>query len=102
MSAILGTEVVIEPADPVTGERITVTVQGESAVATPATVVVFVGADAGRGPSAETCCTSLNFFTDRATARSWAGEHPRVGGIVADLADATRLGATIFGGALTS
>ncbi|MDX5962037.1 alkylmercury lyase family protein [Rhodococcus opacus] len=102
MSAMLGTEVVIESADPVTGERVTVTVRGENAIATPATVVVFVGAAAGHGPSAETCCTSLNFFTDRGTARSWAEEHPRVGGLVVDLADATRLGATIFGGALTT
>ncbi|MBC2644920.1 MULTISPECIES: alkylmercury lyase family protein [unclassified Rhodococcus (in: high G+C Gram-positive bacteria)] len=102
MSAMLGTEVVIESADPVTGEPITVTVRGESAVANPATVVVFVGAEAGHGPSADTCCTSLNFFTARATAQSWAHEHPQVGGIVVDLADSTRLGATIFGGALTT
>ncbi|MEU2004619.1 organomercurial lyase [Rhodococcus sp. NPDC019627] len=34
MSAMLGTEVVIESADPVTGERIAVTVRGESATAT--------------------------------------------------------------------
>ncbi|BAH48260.1 alkylmercury lyase family protein [Rhodococcus opacus] len=102
MSAMLAAEVVIESADPVTGEHITVTVHGESAVATPATVVVFVGADAGHGPSADTCCTTLNFFTDRGTARSGADEHPQVGGIVVDLADATRLGATIFGGALTT
>ncbi|MDI9938855.1 alkylmercury lyase family protein [Rhodococcus sp. IEGM 1351] len=102
ISAMLGAEVMIESADPVTGGRITVTVRGENAIATPATVVVFVGAAAGHGPSAETCCTTLNFFTDRDTARSWAEEHPQVGGIVADRADATRLGARIFGGALTT
>ncbi|MFL1596201.1 alkylmercury lyase family protein [Rhodococcus ruber] len=49
-------------------------------------------------PSAPSCCTHRNFFADRATARGWADGHPQVGGIVVDLADATRLGVTIFGG----
>ncbi|MHA4854888.1 organomercurial lyase [Rhodococcus sp. MSC1_016] len=92
----------IDSADPVTGKRITVTVHEESAIATPTTVVVFVGAAAGHGPSADACCTTLNFFASAATAKSWIAEHPQVAGTVVGLAEATRLGAAIFGGALTT
>ncbi|WP_235671213.1 organomercurial lyase, partial [Aeromonas caviae] len=68
MSAMLGAEVMIESVDPDTGDSITVTVRGQEATANPATVVVFIGAEAGQGPSADTCCIYLNFFTDREVA----------------------------------
>ncbi|WP_236603592.1 organomercurial lyase [Rhodococcus sp. WAY2] len=102
MSAMLGTEAVIESADPVTGERIAVTVRGESATATPATVGGVRRCD-GRAGSVRGHVLHLpEFFTDEATARSWTGEHPQVGGTVVALDHATRLGATIFSGTLTT
>lgn len=102
MSAMLDAEVMIESVDPATGDSITVTVDGEEVAANPATVVVFVGAEAGQGPSADTCCTYLNFFTDREAAQRWADDHPQIGGHIVTLAEATRLGVAIFGGALST
>jgi hypothetical protein len=98
MSAMLdGIDVVIDSADASTGERITVTVRGEDAIADPATTAVFIGAQSAQGPSADTCCDYLNFFTDRPAAEAWATANPHIGGIVVDLAEATRCGAAIFG-----
>ncbi|CRK54574.1 Alkylmercury lyase family protein [Rhodococcus sp. RD6.2] len=98
MSAMLGgVDVVIDSADASTGEQITVTVRGEVATADPATTVVFIGAQSAKGPSADTCCDYLNFFTDRPAAEGWATANPHIGGVVVDLADATRCGAAIFG-----
>ncbi|MFC7450142.1 alkylmercury lyase family protein [Rhodococcus daqingensis] len=97
MSAMLSAEVVITSADASTGEPICVTVRGEEVTAEPATTVVFVGARSAQGPSAETCCNYLNFFTDRPSADAWATANPDVGGVVVGLADATRCGAAIFG-----
>ena len=78
MSAMLDADIVIDSADASTGEPITVTVHGEDATADPATTVVFVGAQSAEGPSADTCCNYLNFFTDRQTAETWArGPHRR-------------------------
>ena len=102
MSAMLDAEVIIESVDPGTGDSITVTVRGEEVAANPATAVVFVGSETGQGPSADTCCTYLNFFTAREVAQRWADDHPQVGGLVVALAEATRLGVAIFGGALST
>jgi Alkylmercury lyase len=102
MSAMLDADIVIDSADASTGEPITVTVHGEDATADPATTVVFDGAQSAEGPSADTCCNYLNFFTDRQTAETWAAAHTDVGGVVVDLADATRCGAAIFGPLLST
>lgn len=103
MSAMLGgVEVVVDSADASTGEHITVTVRGEDAAADPVTTVVFIGAQSAQGPSADTCCNHLNFFTDRRAAEAWATAHPHVDGIVVDLAEAARCGAMIFGPLLDS
>ncbi|WP_433764890.1 alkylmercury lyase family protein [Prescottella agglutinans] len=98
MSAMLGgVEVVIDSADASTGEHIAVTVCGDEATADPATTVVFIGAQSAQGPSADTCCNYLNFFTDRPAADAWATANPHIGGIVVDLDEATQCGAAIFG-----
>ncbi|WP_067834689.1 organomercurial lyase [Nocardia lijiangensis] len=96
LAAMLDTEVYVDSSDPVTGEPITVAIEPRSARAQPATVVVFVGGRAVRGPSADTCCNYLNFFTNRSGAEAWAAEHPEIGGIVLDLAPAHDLGNQIF------
>lgn len=102
MAAMLDTPVTITSADPVTADPITVTVDGGHVTADPATTVVFVGAQAGPGPSADTCCHYLNFFTDRASAQGWADTHPGIGGVIVELPDAHHLGTTIFGHLLHS
>lgn len=87
----------IDSADAQTGDRITVEVRGEVAIADPVTTVVFIGAQSAQGPAADTCCNHLNFFTGRPSAESWAMAHPDIDGIVVGLADATRCGAAVFG-----
>lgn len=103
ISTMLGDiDVVIDSVDPSTGDPISVKVRGEDTTADPVTTVVFVGAQSVQGPSADTCCNYLNFFTDHPTAEAWAQAHPHVGGIVVELADATRCGAAIFGSLLAT
>ncbi|WP_249643827.1 alkylmercury lyase family protein [Nocardia sputi] len=97
IGAMLGTQVIITTTDPVTSDPITITADNQLATAQPATTVVFVGAQAGLGPSAETCCSHLNFFTERRTAQKWADDHPGVDGDIVELPDAHHLGTAIFG-----
>ncbi|WP_433561217.1 organomercurial lyase [Nocardia sp. CA-151230] len=52
---------------------------------------------AGEGPSADSCCNDLSFFTDRGTAQRWSDAHPHLDGTILDLPDAHRLGNDIFG-----
>ncbi|MFI6213264.1 alkylmercury lyase family protein [Nocardia brasiliensis] len=96
MAAMLDTDVTIDSGDPVTGEPITVALADQRLHAQPGTAVVFVGGRALAGPSADTCCRYLNFFTDRAGADSWAADHPQISGVVLDLDEAHTLGIGIF------
>ncbi|BAX97224.1 alkylmercury lyase [Mycobacteroides stephanolepidis] len=98
ISAMLGgPHIGIVSVDPRTAETITVAVDGPEATAVPDSVAVFVGIHTGEGPSAETCCTLLNFFTDSESAGTWVDQNPHVTGMVIDLATATHCGAAIFG-----
>nr|WP_272944644.1 organomercurial lyase [Kribbella catacumbae] len=63
----------------------------------PAAAVVFIGADAGDGPSADCCCDYRNLFADHAAAMSWMAAHPQVPGQLLDQAEAEQLGASLFG-----
>ncbi|MFV8311969.1 alkylmercury lyase family protein [Mycobacteroides chelonae] len=101
ISAMLGgRHVGIASADPRTGNPIAVTVSGQETTAVPDSTAVFLGFHTGEGPSADTCCTLLNFFTDSESAHRWADQHPQVTGLVIDLATATQCGAAIFGSLL--
>ncbi|MFD4439973.1 organomercurial lyase [Nocardia sp. NPDC058519] len=96
LAAMLDTDVEVSSTDPVTHTPITVTVHGQHLTAEPATAVVFVGGRATQGPTAESCCNYLNFFTDRPAAEAWAADHPEVPGLVLDLSQAHTLGNQIF------
>jgi hypothetical protein len=100
MPAMLGVDAVITTTDPVSDAPITVTVADGESTWDPATAVVFVGARAGSGPSADTCCDYLNIFTNRESAHAWTRAHPDVAGEIVDRAEAERLGREIFGGLL--
>jgi Alkylmercury lyase len=65
VSAMAGLPVVIESADPSTGEPITVKVGRANSTWHPATAVVYVGRTDSEcaGPSASVCCGYMNFFT---------------------------------------
>lgn len=94
--AMLGTDAIITTADPATGQPITATVATGQSIWEPSSAVVFVSAQAGAGPSADTCCAQLNMFTSRATAGQWARTHG-VADEILDQVDAEQLGRQIFG-----
>ncbi|MFF1819700.1 alkylmercury lyase family protein [Kribbella sp. NPDC058245] len=96
IAAMLDRNTRIESADVATGDPITVTTTAGHTNWEPAGAVAFIGADAGGGPSADSCCDYLNFFTDRAAAEAWTASHPAVPGQILDQAAAEDLGARLF------
>ncbi len=103
VSAMTGLPVVIESADPSTGEPVTVNVDGASSSWNPATAVVYVGrtGEGCAGPSASVCCGYMNFFATRAAATAWAASHPEITGGILDQARALQTGIGIFGDLLS-
>ncbi|HEY1619694.1 MAG TPA: alkylmercury lyase family protein [Streptosporangiaceae bacterium] len=98
MSAMLGQRVTITAAEPGTGRRITVAVDGGSARWTPAAAVVFAGATSDAScPAADRCCGYINFFTTRRAARAWARSHPEITGSILRRDKALRAGINEFG-----
>ncbi|MBF6439609.1 alkylmercury lyase family protein [Nocardia cyriacigeorgica] len=96
VAAMLDTDTEITSTDPVTHAPIIVTTRDQRLTATPATAVVFVGAQATQGPSADTCCNYLNFFADRPGAETWAAGNLAIPGQILDLDQAHALGNRIF------
>ena len=99
VSAMAGLPVVIESADPCTGEPVTVHVDGATSAWDPATAVVYVGrtGDECAGPSASVCCGYINFFANWAAASAWAASHPEISGGILGEARALQIGIGIFG-----
>jgi hypothetical protein len=99
ISAMTGRPVVIESADPSTGQPVTVNVDGANSASDPATAVVYVGRTGGQcaGPSASVCCGHMNFFASRAAASAWAASHPEITGGILGQARALQTGIGIFG-----
>jgi hypothetical protein len=99
VSAIAGLPVMIESADPSTGEPITVDVNQASSTWEPVTAVVYVGRTSNEcaGPSASVCCGYINFLATRATAAAWAASHPQITGGVFGQDRALQVGIGIFG-----
>ncbi len=104
VSEMLGRDVAITSADPLTQEPIAVSVRAGAAVWAPETAVVYVGANQPAESSSgdviaaeDRCCTVMNFFTDPGTAQQWIAENPAVSGVVLTQGQALRLGVDIFG-----
>jgi hypothetical protein len=97
ISAMVGRDTRIESVDVTTGQPVTVTTRSGASSWEPAGAVVFIGADAAGGPSADCCCDYLNFFTDHDGAQAWASAHPRVPGQILDQAAAEDRGVRLFG-----
>jgi Alkylmercury lyase len=97
MSAMLGEETRIDSVDVTTGHPVTVTMTGSASRWDPAGAVVFIGADAAGGPSADCCCDYPNFFTDTTAAQAWIAAHPHVPGQILTQAEAADLGTRLFG-----
>jgi hypothetical protein len=98
MSTMLGEDTRIDSVDVTSGHPVTVTMTARGGTGwDPAGAVVFIGADAASGPSADRCCDYLNFFTDVGAARAWTAAHPHVPGQILTQAEAADLGARLFG-----
>jgi len=99
ISAMAGLPVVIESADPSTGQPVTVNVDRADSTWDPATAVVYAGRTDGQcaGPSASVCCGYINFFATRAAASAWAATHPEIAGGILGQARALQAGIGIFG-----
>jgi hypothetical protein len=97
MSAMVGQDTRIESVDVTSGRPVIVTMRGGSSRWDPAAAVVFVGAHAAGGPSADCCCDYLNFFTDQDAARAWTSAHPHVPGRILNQGDAEDLAVRLFG-----
>lgn len=99
ISAMTGQPVVIESADPATGEPVTVDVDGASSTWHPAAAVVYAGrtSEQCEGPSASVCCGYMNFHATRAAAAAWAASHREITGGILDQDQALRTGISIFG-----
>lgn len=102
VAAMLGRDTQIESVDITGNHPVTVTTTGGRTSWDPAGAVVFIGADAGGGPSADCCCDYLNFFTDHDAATAWAAMHPQVPGQILTQREAEQLGADLFGPLLTA
>jgi Alkylmercury lyase len=99
ISAMTGRPVVIESADPATGDSVTVHVDGATSTWDPATAVVYVGYTGGQcdGPSASVCCGYMTFFATRASASAWASSHREIRGGILSQDRALKTGIGIFG-----
>jgi hypothetical protein len=97
MYAMLGEDTRIDSVDVTSGHPVTVTMTAGGTRWEPVGAVVFIGADAAGGPSADCCCDYLNFFTDIGAARAWTAAHPHVPGQILTQAEAVDLGARLFG-----
>lgn len=98
ISAMLGVDTEISSTDPLTAQPVTVqTVDGESSWRPDtAVVIVAAAAEGAEGPSADSCCSSINFFASRQTADVWNTSHSRLAAGILDPADAERFARRIF------
>lgn len=96
IAAMLRTDTRIDSVDVTTGEPITVTTTAGRVRWEPTGTVVFVGAEAGGGPSADCCCAHLNFFSSSSSARTWSKANPQVPGEVMGQSEALSLSARLF------
>jgi hypothetical protein len=71
--------------------------RGRSSSCDPAGAVVFVGVDAGGGPSADCGCDYLNFFADRASAQAWSSAPAHIPGQILSQSEAEDLSVRLFG-----
>jgi hypothetical protein len=95
----------IASVDPRSGQRVVVTVAAGVAVFDPdETVMVYAATSTGNGASnggggrsVDTCCSTINFFTDSMSARTWLDARPDLTATVLGQDGAVALGRDIFG-----
>lgn len=100
IAPMLNADTRIDSTDHTTGQPVRITTTAGHTRWEPAGAVVFLAAGAGRGPSADSCCDYLNFFTDAATANAWTTAHPHIPGQVLHQEQAETLATQLFGALL--
>jgi hypothetical protein len=96
MPFMLGTDATITSADPHTGQPVRVTISNGSATYQQAEAVIVYAATGDAGPSVDTCCSTINFFTSASNAQAWIAAHPGLAATVLDQDQAVTLGRNIF------
>ncbi|WP_375155090.1 organomercurial lyase [Micromonospora sp. 4G55] len=66
---MLGTDATITSADPHTGQQVRVTITNGAATYQPAEAVIVYAATGATGRSVDTCCSTINFFTNASRPR---------------------------------
>jgi hypothetical protein len=74
-----------------------VTVTDGTADYQPANAVVVYAATEATGRSVDTCCSTINFFTSRSSARAWIAARPALAATVLSQEQAVALGRDVFG-----
>ena len=102
ISPMLAADTVITSDDRTNGQPVTVTTVAGRTTWSPTTAVAIIGSVPGSGPSADTCCDYLNFFTDIESANAWLTSHPHVPGEVLTQHEAEALASRLFSDLLDS
>jgi hypothetical protein len=100
ISPMLGADTRISSTDPLTAQQVTVHTDDGDTSWRPDTAVVVVPARASEGPSADCCCSSINFYVNRRTALAWTTAHPDIDAEILHPTDAEQLARRIFGSLL--
>lgn len=96
MPFMLSTDAVITSTDPHTGQSVCVTITDGVATYEPAEAVVVYAATGAAGRSVDTCCSTINFFTNPAAAHEWITAHPGLAATILEQDQAVTLGRDIF------
>jgi hypothetical protein len=95
--AMLERDATITSTDPHSGQPILVTVRAGGTTFEPPETVIVYAATGGSGRSVDTCCSTINFFANRATAQAWIDANPGLSATVFTQDSALALGREIFG-----
>jgi Alkylmercury lyase len=97
IAPMLSLPVEVVSRDPVGGGEVWVRLDpGEGAWWEP-TEAVVLAARVREGPSFDSCCQVLNFFSSNANAERYLREHPNVKGMSISVPDAIEVGRIVFG-----
>ncbi|WP_148086321.1 alkylmercury lyase family protein [Micromonospora sp. HM5-17] len=96
MPFMLRTNAVITSTDPHTGQPVHVTIANSAATWQPTEAVVVYAAISAAGRSVDTCCSTINFFTNASAARAWISAHPSLAATILNQDQAVTLGRDIF------
>jgi hypothetical protein len=96
MPFMLGTDAVITSVDPHTGQPVRVAITNGVASYQPAEALIVYAATGATGRSVDTCCSTINFFTNASNAQAWIAARPSLAATVLDQDQAVTLGRDIF------